>query len=79
MQFYFSGDFDTSSITNMPLSVVAHIMGIDVEDKQSAIFNILKSIPELCSASSSDGRGSQSQISLADGSVGCNKRQKTDT
>ena len=79
MQFYFSGDFDTSSITNMPPSVLTHIMGIDVQDKQSAIFNILKSIPELCSASSSDGRGSQSQISLADGSVGCNKRQKTDT
>ena len=79
MQFYFSGHFDMSSITNMSLSVVAHIMGIDVEDKQSAIFNILKSIPELCSASSSDGGGSQSQISLADASVGCKKRQKTDT
>ena len=78
MQFYFSGHFDMSSITNMSLSVVAHIMGIDVEDKQSAIFNILKSIPELlCSASSRDGV--QSQISLADGSVvGYNKRQKTE-
>lgn len=79
MQFYFSGDFDKSSILNMPPSVLAHIMGIDVEDKQSAIFNILKSIPELCSASSSDGGGSQSHTSLADDSVGCNKRQKTDT
>ena len=54
MQFYFSGDFDASSIANMPLALLAEILGIDVEKKQSAVFNILKSIPELCDAGSRD-------------------------
>ena len=54
-QFYFSGEFDASSIANMPLSVLAHAIGIDVEKKQTAIFNILKSVPELCAVSSRGG------------------------
>ena len=53
MQFYLSGDFEESSIKNMPLSVLAHIMGIDVQEKHSAVFNILRNVPELCSGSSS--------------------------
>ena len=75
MQFYFSGDFDPSSIANMPLSVLANIMGLNVQAKQSSIFNILKSIPELCSISSRAGL--QSQKNLSDSSLGVNKRQKT--
>ena len=51
MQFYLSGDFEESSIKNMPLSVLAHIMGIDVQEKHSAVFNILRNVPELCSGS----------------------------
>ena len=52
VQFHFSDKFDASSIANMPLSVLAHVIGIDVQKKQSAIFNILKSVPELCAFSS---------------------------
>ena len=37
MQFYFSGEFDASSVANMPLSVLAHVMGIDVPNKQSEL------------------------------------------
>ena len=52
LQFYFSGDFDTSSLANMNLAVLAQILGMDVQKKQSAMFNILKNIPELCAVSS---------------------------
>ena len=55
IQFYFSGDFDVSSIGNMPLGLLAEILGIGVQKKQSAVYNILKSVPELCGVSSRDG------------------------
>ena len=76
MQFYFSGEFDASSIANMPLSVLAHVIGIDVEKKQSSIFNILKSVPELCAVSSRSGGEAKLQNSLSDGSERDKKRVK---
>lgn len=48
MQFYFAGDFDASAIADTPLAILAHILGLDVQKKQSAVYNILKSVPELC-------------------------------
>ena len=56
MQFYLSGDnFNPSSLANMPLGVLAQILGMNVPKKQSAMFNILKSVSELCAVSSRGG------------------------
>ena len=64
MKYYFSRHVDLSSpnqsnnpmrsIANMPLCLLTEILGIDVPEKQSAVFNILKCIPELCDVSSRD-------------------------
>jgi hypothetical protein len=50
MQCIFSRPFDGSSLANIPLVVLPQVLGLDVPKKQSAIFNILKSLPELCDA-----------------------------
>jgi hypothetical protein len=51
-QFYFVGKFDVSSFVNMPLSVIPKVISrIDGKDKQSAIYRLLKCIPELCNNS----------------------------
>lgn len=68
MLFYFGGNFDASSLTSMPLVVLPQILGLDISARKeysdsddaekddilecSAIFNIVKSIPELCAVSS---------------------------
>ena len=39
-------------IINMPFGLLTEILGIEVSDKQSAVFNILRCIPELCDVSS---------------------------
>ena len=51
-QFHFKGDFDGSFLSNMNLAELAQILGMDVQEKQSAMFNILKNVPELCAVSS---------------------------
>ena len=60
MKHYFSGHYEASSLANMPLAVVPQVLGIDLSPKSkedvalqcSAMFNIVKSIPELCAVSS---------------------------
>ena len=54
MKYYFTLRVDLSSpvqSTNT-LGIWTEILGIDVPEKQSALFNILKCIPELCDVSS---------------------------
>ena len=62
MKYYFSRHVVLSSpdqsnnpmrsIANMPLGLLSEILGIDIPEKQSAVFNIIKCIPELCDVSS---------------------------
>jgi hypothetical protein len=48
MAYFFVGDFDITPFTNMPVSVVPEVISqIRSETKQSAIFRLLKCIPEL--------------------------------
>eukprot|EP00956_Cyclotella_meneghiniana_P001451 scaffold1607_cov54-Cyclotella_meneghiniana.AAC.2 len=75
-RYYFTGKFDISPFTKMSVSVLPEVLSLIEGDniyQQSAIFRMLKSIPELCNVSSryvrraGDNEGS--------GSPG-NKRQK---
>lgn len=55
--FYFVGDFDVSSFVGMPISLVPTVMGLiegSDTNRQSAIFRLLKNLPELCNVSSRD-------------------------
>jgi hypothetical protein len=54
MQFYFVGSFDLAAFASMPLSVLAKVMSVgeQMENKQTAIFELLRGIPELCNVSS---------------------------
>jgi len=51
-RYYFVGDFDVSPLARLPMSVVPSILGMikcdKLLDRQSAIFRLLKSIPDLC-------------------------------
>ena len=87
MKYYFSGNFEASSLANMPLAAVPLILAIDPSmDKKhacdenedgalrcSAILNIIKSIPEVCAVSSRGAVQSGGNVK-DDGST--NKRQK---
>ena len=55
-RYYFVGDFDVSPLARLPMSVVPSILGMikcdKLLDRQSAIFRLLKSIPDLCNVDS---------------------------
>ena len=55
-RYYFVGDFDVSPLAKLPVSVVPSVLGMiksyDVLYRQSAIFRLLKSIPDLCNVGS---------------------------
>ncbi|KAL7510915.1 hypothetical protein ACHAXN_008776 [Cyclotella atomus] len=52
LQYYFIGEFDVAPFANMPLSVVPEVMGQDkIRNRHSAIFRLLKCIPDLCNVS----------------------------
>jgi hypothetical protein len=71
LKYYFVGDFDVTPFANMPVSVVPEVISqIRCETKQSAIFRLLKSIPELSSVTNRCLETEQSSKA---------KRQKTDT
>eukprot|EP00956_Cyclotella_meneghiniana_P032355 scaffold88504_cov41-Cyclotella_meneghiniana.AAC.1 len=58
-RYYFIGDFDMSPFIDMPVSVLPEVLNLIEEDdiyRQSAIFRMLKTIPELCNVSSRDVR-----------------------
>jgi hypothetical protein len=54
MQFYFLGHFDPAPFANMPLSVLPTVMSVGkkVSNKQTALFELLRIIPDLCNVSS---------------------------
>ena len=84
MKYYFSRHVDLSSpdqstnpirpIANMPLGLLTELIGFDASDKQSAVFNILKCIPELCDVSGRNVVPTEGSFD-ADGVSG-RKRQK---
>ena len=86
MKYYFSRHVDVLSqdqttnpirpIANMPHGLLAEILGIDVPGKQSAVFNILKCIPELCDVSGRNRMQSERSCDADGGSD--KKRQKID-
>ena len=55
-RYYFVGDFDVSPLARLPVSVVPSVLGMINDDDalycQSAIFRLLKSIPDLCNVGS---------------------------
>jgi hypothetical protein len=54
MQFYFVGSFDLAPFASMPLPVLAKVMSVgeEMRNKQTAIFELLRGLPELCNVSS---------------------------
>jgi hypothetical protein len=54
MQFYFVGHFDPAPFANMPLRVLPTVMslGKEASNKQTALFELLRTIPDLCNRSS---------------------------
>jgi hypothetical protein len=68
-QFYFTGEFDVSPFTKMPLSAIPNVLSrIEGRDKHSAIYRFLKCIPELCNIL--EGKSTDTD------QCGNNKRQK---
>ena len=75
-RYYFIGDYDMSPFADMPVTLIPEVLSlIEGEDinRQYAIFQMLKCIPELCNVSSrlsgrTDGRkGSNSSCKNAQG------------
>jgi hypothetical protein len=54
MQSFFVGSFDLAPFASMPLSVLAKVMSVGqaMRNKQTAIFELLRGIPELCNVPS---------------------------
>jgi hypothetical protein len=64
MHFYFVGSFDLAPFASMPLSVLTKVISVgqEMRNKQTAIFELLRGLPELCNVSSR--RVETSQIDL---------------
>ena len=72
-RYYFVGNFDVSPFVKLPVSVVPSVLGMikgKKLDRQSAIFRLLKSIPDLGNV------GSKAKIVCND-SCDSRKRRKT--
>jgi hypothetical protein len=51
-RFYFVGEFDVSPFSNMVVSVLPEVVSqIESTDELSAIYRLLRHIPELCNVS----------------------------
>ena len=76
-RYYFVRDFDISPFANMPVSVLPEVLSLirgEINtDQQSAIFRVLRCIPELCNVSS---RGARSIDGHKDSGRGSNKCPK---
>jgi hypothetical protein len=77
MRFYFVGDFDLAPFASMPLSVLVKVMSVGekTRKKKTAIFELLRGIPELCNVSSRSVKLGLGKKNLVDHSMGF-KRQK---
>jgi hypothetical protein len=53
IQYYFLGEFDLSPFASMPLSMLSEVMslGEEMSNQQTAIFELLRGIPDLCHVS----------------------------
>ena len=78
MQYYFLGDFDSGPFVSMPISVLAKVLslGKETRNQSTAIFNLLRSIPELCNVSSR--RDEQLSNYRTTHNSSCGKRQKVE-
>ena len=76
MRYYLRRKFEASPLPSMPLAVLPRVLGIDVPKryKCTAVFNILKGIPELCNVSS---RNLDQLEEITDAAHSEKKRQKT--
>jgi hypothetical protein len=81
--YYFVGDFDVSPLSSLPVSVLPSVLvmikGLD-RARQSAIFRLLKSIPDLCNVGSrvNINVGNDEDIdAVKDGACGNKRRRKT--
>ena len=80
-KYYFIGDFDISPFAKMPVSVLPKVLSLieeDDENQQSAIFRMLKLIPELCSFLSGDVGNATGLNGSKNDHDNCNKRLKID-
>jgi len=82
-RYYFVGNFDVSPFVKLPVSVVPSVLGMikgKKLDRQSAIFRLLKSIPDLCNVGSrvNINVGNDEDIdAVKDGACGNKRRRKT--
>ena len=82
-RYYFVGDFDVSPLASLPVSVVPSVLVMIKGNKparQSAIFRLLKSIPDLCNVASrvNINVGNDDDIdAVKDGTFDSRKRTKT--
>ena len=82
-RYYFVGNFDVSPFVKLPVSVVPSVLGMikgKKLDRQSAIFRLLKSIPDLCNVVSrvNINVGNDDDIDVVnDDSFDSRKRQKS--
>ena len=82
-RYFFVGNFDVSPFIKLPVSVVPSVLGMikgKKLDRQSAIFRLLKSIPDLCNVVSrvNINVGNDDDIDVVnDASFDSRKRQKS--
>jgi len=82
-RYYFVGDFDVSPLARLPVSAVPSVLVMIKGNKparQSAIFRLLKSIPDLCNVGSrvNINVGNDEDIdAVEDGACGNKRRRKT--
>jgi hypothetical protein len=53
IQYYFIGEFELAPFASLPLSVLSEVMslGEEMSNQQTAIFELLRGIPDLCNVS----------------------------
>jgi len=84
-RYYFVGDFDVSPLARLPVSAVPSVLVMIKGNKparQSAIFRLLKSIPDLCNVGSrmkivSNDDDDEDIDAVKDGACGNKRRRKT--
>eukprot|EP00956_Cyclotella_meneghiniana_P010880 scaffold15231_cov66-Cyclotella_meneghiniana.AAC.18 len=80
VRYYFVGNFDLSPFVNMNISLLSNVLAViechSTIFRLSAIFRLLRSIPDLCNVNSREVIGQVTGSKDIDKS--CNKRQKID-
>eukprot|EP00956_Cyclotella_meneghiniana_P003129 scaffold3828_cov35-Cyclotella_meneghiniana.AAC.2 len=78
MNYYFLGDFDSAPFVSMPISILAKVLslGKEMNKQNTAIFSLLRSIPELCNLTNRRDEQSSNYKTIHVSS--CGKRKKVD-